>query len=451
MPRRPDRMRDIVSIGVERMGDLADGSRSGLLRLENLDVDIAPCAAAIERTRAAASCDSDNSYLPFLGQRRLRQVAAEHVARTAGVLYDESNCIIAPGGLAGILNVLLATLDVADEVVVTDPTYAGLLNRIRLAGGVPKFAPFAFTPQDHWRLDQDALRNAIGPRTRAMLLMSPSMPSGGLLSEEDWRLVSQLCCTHDLLLIVDAAMERLVYEGRPVIHPAGFAGMRERTVTVGSASKELRMIGWRVGWIVGPQQYMPDIAAVSIANCVVPVGIAQDAVAIAPRGLAHNDARLRVGARTAARSAPRRTERAAVRGARRRMVHAAAGQRLRARRRSDVATAARSRHRGNQHARLGRDSRGAVHPLRLLQRTIGSLAWRWRQGQACARLLDTPCRCLAKRTTSATHPDLDQPVPVLRPKRLSMQPHEGTPTHMVGDASTLSDSLGLVERPVIPR
>ena len=281
MPRRPDRMRDIVSIGVERMGDLADSSREGLLRLENLDVDIAPCAAAVERTRAAATCDPDNSYLPFLGQHRLRQAAAEHVAQAAGVPYDESNCIIAPGGLAGILNVLLATIEVADEVVVTDPTYAGLLNRIRLAGGIPKFVPFAFAPQDHWRLDQDALRAAVGPRTRAMLLMSPSMPTGGLLSEGDWRLVSQLCCSHDLLLIVDAAMERLLYEGRRVIHPAGFAGMRERTVTVGSASKELRMIGWRVGWIVGPKQYMPDIAAVSIANCVVPVGIAQDAAAIA--------------------------------------------------------------------------------------------------------------------------------------------------------------------------
>jgi len=281
MPRRPERMRDIVSIGVERMGDRADSARSGLLRLENLDVDIVPCAAAVERTKAAASNDADNSYLPFLGQHRLRQAAAEHVARAAGVPYDESNCIIAPGGLAGILNVLLATTDVGDEVVVTDPTYAGLLNRIRLAGGVPKFVPFAFAPQDHWRLDQDALRAAVGPRTRAMLLMSPSMPTGGLLSESDWRLVSELCCAHDLLLIVDAAMERLLYEGRQVIHPAGFAGMRERTVTVGSASKELRLIGWRVGWIVGPQPYMPDIAAVSIANCVVPVGIAQDAAAIA--------------------------------------------------------------------------------------------------------------------------------------------------------------------------
>jgi N-succinyldiaminopimelate aminotransferase len=281
MQRRPARMRDIVSIGVERIGDVADSSRADLLRLENLDVDLPPCEAAMERTRAAAGRDADNSYLPFAGQHRLREVVAHHVSRISGMTYDERHCVITPGGLAGILNVLLATIDTADEVIVTDPTYAGLLNRIRLAGGVPKFVPFEFASGAHWKLDRAALQAAIGPRTRAMLLMSPSMPSGGLLTEADWRLVAELCCAHDLLLIVDAAMERLVFDGHRAIHPAGLAGMRERTVTIGSASKELRMIGWRVGWIVGPEQYMPDIAAVSLANCVVPVGIAQDAAAIA--------------------------------------------------------------------------------------------------------------------------------------------------------------------------
>ena len=212
MRQRPARMHDIVSIGVERVGDLADSSSADLLRLENLDVDLPPCEAAIERTCRATTHDADNSYLPFVGQHRLREVAAHHVSQVSGVAYDQSNCVIAPGGLAGILNVLLATIDTANEVIVTDPTYAGLLNRIRLAGGVPKFVPFEFVPGAPWKLDRDALQAAIGPRTRGMLLMSPSMPSGGLLSEGDWQLVAELCCAHDLLLVLDAAMERLVFD-----------------------------------------------------------------------------------------------------------------------------------------------------------------------------------------------------------------------------------------------
>jgi aspartate/methionine/tyrosine aminotransferase len=279
---RPKRLAHITGIGVDRMGAIADAGTRDLLRLENLDTDVPPDPEAIERTRRAASIDDDNSYLPFVGQTHLRNAAAAHVSRLSGVSYSgERNCVIAAGGLSGILNVLLATIEVGDGVIVTDPTYAGLINRVRLAGGIPRFVPFRFAPGEPWALDRRALAAAIGPGTRAMLLMSPSMPSGGYLEESDWALVAELCIVHDLLLILDTAMERLLFDGRRVIHPAGLAGMASRTITIGSASKELRMIGWRVGWIVAPEAYMPDLAAVSMANVVVPVGIAQDAAAAA--------------------------------------------------------------------------------------------------------------------------------------------------------------------------
>lgn len=280
--QRPKRLEYISGIGVDRMGARADEGGRDLLRLENLDVDIPPDPAAIERTRRAAGEDDANSYLPFIGQKHLRDAAAAHVSRLSGVAYrGDRNCLIAAGGLSGILNVLLATVETGDEVVVTDPTYAGLINRIRLAGGVPRFVPFRFAPGATWALDRAALAASIGPKTRAMLLMSPSMPTGGYFDADDWALIAALAVEHDLLLILDAAMERLLFDGRKVIHPAGLAGMAARTITVGAASKELRMIGWRVGWIVAPEACMPDLAAVSIANVVVPVGIAQDAAALA--------------------------------------------------------------------------------------------------------------------------------------------------------------------------
>jgi N-succinyldiaminopimelate aminotransferase len=279
---RPARLHHIAGIGVDRMGSIADASGKDFLRLENLDTDILPDPEAIARTVRAATEDADNSYLPFIGQARLRDIAARHVSAISGVSYSgERNCVISAGGLSGILNVLLATIEVGDEVIVTDPTYAGLINRVRLAGGVPRFVPFSFEPGGEWRLDRTALRASIGPKTTAMLLMSPSMPSGGCLDAADWAVVAELCVAHDLLLIVDTAMERLVFDGRPVLHPAGLPGMAERTITVGSSAKELRMIGWRVGWIVAPDAFMPDLVAVSLANVVVPVGIGQDAVATA--------------------------------------------------------------------------------------------------------------------------------------------------------------------------
>jgi hypothetical protein len=114
-----------------------------------------------------------------------------------------------------------------------------------------------------------------------MLLMSPSMPTGAILDHEDWKLVAELGVKHDLLQILNSAMERLLFDGASVQHPAALPGMTERTITVGSFAKELRMIGLRVGWVVAPERFMPDVTAVSLANVVVPVGIAQDAVAVA--------------------------------------------------------------------------------------------------------------------------------------------------------------------------
>jgi dTDP-4-amino-4,6-dideoxygalactose transaminase len=101
-------------------------------------------------------------------------------------------------------HVLLATIEVGDEVIVTDPTYAGLINRIRLAGGVPRFVPFTFRPGDTWALDRGELAAVVGPKTKAMLLMSPSMPTGAMLDGGDWAVVADLCVRHDPLLIIDS-------------------------------------------------------------------------------------------------------------------------------------------------------------------------------------------------------------------------------------------------------
>ncbi len=279
---RPARLSGMTGIGVDRMGDLADAAESAdVLRLENLDTDVPPHPAAVEATRQAIADDASNSYLPFVGQTRLRRAVAAHVSRLSGAAYDgERNVIISAGGLSGILNVLLAIVDTGDEVVLTDPTYVGLINRVRLAGGVPRLVPFT-KDRGRWALDRDALRRAVIPKTRAFLLMSPSMPSGGVLTREDWLAVAEVVRERELWLIHDTAMQRILFDGGPLIDPAGLPGMAERTITVGSASKELRLIGWRVGWIAAPERLVPDIALVSMGNVVVPVGIAQTAAAVA--------------------------------------------------------------------------------------------------------------------------------------------------------------------------
>ena len=276
------RLTHITKIGVEQMGDLADSLKDpDVLRLENLDTDLRPPQSAIEFTKRAVDDDNANSYLPFFGLDILRQAAANLVGGQSAQHYDwKTECVISAGGLSGILNVLLATLEPGDEVLMTDPIYSGLLNRVRLAGGVPRFVPLI--PSAHgWRLDVDALAT-IDPRpVQAALLMSPSMPTGAVFNHEEWQALMTFCRRANCWVINDAAMERILYDGRTVIHPASFPGMREKVVTVGAASKEYRMIGWRVGWVVGPADIVADVARVSLTNVVCQTGIAMGAVATA--------------------------------------------------------------------------------------------------------------------------------------------------------------------------
>lgn len=276
------RLAHITPIGVEQMGDLANSLNDPeVLRLENLDTDLRPPSGALTYTKRAVNDDAANSYLPFFGLDVLRQAAAGLVGRQSGQRYDwQTECIVSAGGLSGILNVLLATLEPGDEVLLTDPTYVGLINRVRLAGGVPRFVPLR-PAADGWRLDRAALA-AIDPGpVKAALLMSPSMPTGAVFDRDEWTALSDFCRRAGCWLINDAAMERIVFDGRGVIHPASLPGMRDTVITVGSASKEYRMIGWRVGWVVGPAAIMADVARVSISNVVCQTGIAMGAVATA--------------------------------------------------------------------------------------------------------------------------------------------------------------------------
>ncbi len=276
------RLKYVTRIGVEQMGELADSlSNPAVLRLENLDTNIAPPAAAIAATRQAAGMDETNSYLPFLGMDSIRQAASHMVGRQASQDYDwKTECIISAGGLSGVLNVLLATLEPGDEVLMTDPTYVGLINRVRLAGGVPRYIPLIPSPSG-WRLDLDALAGIDPAQVAAALLMSPSMPTGAVFTMSEWLALNNFCVRADCWLINNTAMERILFDGRAVIHPASFKGMRDRVITVGSASKEYRMIGWRIGWVVGPASIVADIARVSISNVVCQSGIAMNAVATA--------------------------------------------------------------------------------------------------------------------------------------------------------------------------
>src|SRR5215208_6222992 len=208
--KRARRIAEVRGFGIDRAARAADATTGDwpVLRMENLDTDLPLPPEAVPETIAALERPASNSWLPFTGDLDLRAAIADFTAERTGHRYDpEREIVITAGGMEGLLNALLCTVDPGDEVIVTDPTYAGIVNRIRLAGGTPRFVPF-LAEEDGWRFDRGRLDDLFGPNTTGFLLMSPSMPSGGYLDEDDWLAVCDLCRERDLFLIYDSAMER---------------------------------------------------------------------------------------------------------------------------------------------------------------------------------------------------------------------------------------------------
>jgi N-succinyldiaminopimelate aminotransferase len=268
------RLDDIPGFNIDRVAAAA-GDDPEVLRMENLDTDVPPPATATEATRAAVGEDDANSWLPFNGREDLKVAVVEYVERRGGPRYDpRREVVVTCGEGEAMLDVLLCLTDPGDEVILTDPTYAGMLNRVRLAGAVPRLVPM-HSSNGEWRLDLDALRAAVTDRTRVVFLNNASFPTGWVASAEEWYTVAALCTERDVWLVYSGGFEAVLYDGRRVLHPAALPGMRERTVIVGAPSFEQRMIAWRVGWVVMPSRLTDLVSRAQIYNGLVASGFAQ--------------------------------------------------------------------------------------------------------------------------------------------------------------------------------
>jgi len=268
------RLEHIPGFNIDRVAAAA-GDDPDVLRMENLDTDIAPPSEAVEATRAAIGEDEANSWLPFTGRDDLKEAVAAFIERRGGPRYDgRREIVITSGEGDAMVDALFCLTDPGDEVVLTDPTYAGMLNRVRLVGASPRLVPLRVEDGD-WRLDLDALAAAVGEKTRVIFVNNASFPSGWVASEAEWDAITSLCRERDLWLLYWGGFEGVLFDGRTVLQPAGLPGMRDRTVTVGCPTLEQRMIAWRIGWIVAPGDLVNDVSRVHIYNGLVPSGFNQ--------------------------------------------------------------------------------------------------------------------------------------------------------------------------------
>jgi len=204
---------------------------------------------------AHRALDGDfHQYAITWGARNLREAIAAKFERFYGKRVDPDRQVtVCCGSTEAMLSTLLAVLDPGDEIIIFEPFYENYGPGSIIAGARPVYVPLE--PPD-FSFDPDRLRQAVSPRTRAIVFNSPNNPTGKVFSLRELETIAELCRAQDLLAITDEIYEHIVYDGERHIPIATLPGMWERTITISGASKSYSVTGWRIGYTISP----PDLA-----------------------------------------------------------------------------------------------------------------------------------------------------------------------------------------------
>ena len=244
-----------MSVACEQMGgiNLAQG------------VCDTPVPAVVEEAAIQAIRAGHNIYTRLDGIARLRNAIAAKQQRDYGLTYDPESEVLVASGATGGFHAAMALLNPGDDVLLFEPFYGYHVSTLKSLRINPVLVPLA---EPDWTLDTDALQAAITPRTRAIVLNTPSNPGGKVYSPAETQAIAAVCTTHDLFLITDEIYEYFVYDGARHISAATLPGMKERTIVISGFSKTFSVTGWRLGYVtadrkgMGAMSYFHDLTYV---------------------------------------------------------------------------------------------------------------------------------------------------------------------------------------------
>jgi len=237
----------------------------------------------IKDAAAKALADGFTKYTPSSGIPELRQAIADKFKRENGLSYKASQIIVSCGGKHSCYNVILATCEEGDEVIIPAPYWLSYPEMVKLASATPVILPT--TDRTEFKVTPEQLRAAITPRTRLFVLNSPSNPTGSLYTRAEIKALGDICVEKDVLIMSDEIYEKLVYDGAEHTSVASFSQAHyEHTVIVHGFAKAYSMTGWRLGYLAAPEPIAKAIDAIQSHSTSNPTSFAQKGAVAAING-----------------------------------------------------------------------------------------------------------------------------------------------------------------------
>lgn len=266
--RLTDRVRSVERSPIRSMFDAAEAAAASgrdLVRLEVGEPDFDTPAHAVEAAHDAAA-RGETHYTPNAGIPPLREAVSESLARRSGVEVPPEGVVVTSGAMEATYLVALAVVGDGEEYLLPSPTYTNYWQQADLAGGTPVEVPM---PADEgFALDADRVIEAMGPDTAAVMLCSPSNPTGRVHDPDELRAVVEAAADRGAVVVADEVYAGLVYD-REFVGTAALTGHPDHVVTIGSCSKTYAMTGWRVGWLAGPTWLADEVTKVreAVTSC----------------------------------------------------------------------------------------------------------------------------------------------------------------------------------------
>jgi aminotransferase len=258
LPKLGNRMRFLRQSEIRNM--TIECTRAGGLNLSQGVCDT-PVPEVVRRAAQAAIEEGCNIYTRFDGLPELRAAIAKKLARWNGIdVTGEGDIVVTSGSSAAFYGACLAILDPGDDVVLFEPFYGYHVDTLLALGVEPRIVTLE---PPGFGFDPEAVARAIGPRTRAIVVNTPSNPCGKVFTPEELEGIAAVAEKHDLFVVTDEIYEHFVYDGRRHVSPASLPSLRDRTITVNGFSKTLSITGWRVGFSAGRKEHLERLGYIN--------------------------------------------------------------------------------------------------------------------------------------------------------------------------------------------
>lgn len=218
-------------------------------------------------------------YTSNYGTPQLRQTVAEFEKEKNGIDYDASEVLITVGVGEGTYAAMAGFLDPGDEVLVPDPVWLNYIHVPSSLGAVP--VTYSLKEVNHYQIDFDELESKITEKTKMIVIVDPSNPTGSVFSEDTLKKLAKIAIEHDLLVLSDEIYEQLVYDGEKHVSIASLPGMKERTIKLSGMSKAYSMTGWRLGYLCAPKEIISVCVRMHQYTITCASSFVQDASAVA--------------------------------------------------------------------------------------------------------------------------------------------------------------------------